>query len=79
MQANIVRVSVRDFFVTCFTGKFGWVPYSNLLHKDAHKIVNNDVLDYSDLSKKFCLFNVEVRYVFDNQTILNLMRDVTLF
>ena len=54
-----MRVSVREYFVTCFTGKFGWVPFSNLLHKDAHMIKEGDRLDYGNLSKQVCYVMVD--------------------
>ena len=84
MEANATRTSFLQYCMICYNGRFNWIPYLDFiidfyqrgnLGQNEEDLQNEEVvLDYEDISTKFCCAELRVNFKFSAETLQQLVK-----
>ena len=62
LEAASAKTSLMHYAIVCFNGRFGWVPFTDLLASGAP-------LNYDQIERSFCCTKYSLDFGFTNDTI----------
>ena len=71
MEAKACKTQFSHYFSICFTGRLGWVPFTNKYDSvtSGNDVDLNEVMDYDDITSSLCGATLSVQYEFTDQTV----------
>ena len=66
LEAEACKTQFTHYFSICFTGRLGWVPFTNKFDSvsSGNDVDLNDVLNYDDINSSLCGAHLSVEYEF---------------
>jgi hypothetical protein len=76
VETKANRTTMMHYLITCFNGRFGYVPFSHLFASNTN-FNDLDQLNYDDIGSSMCCINFKMAYEFTEDTILRFMTSLT--
>jgi len=79
LEAKACKTGFIHYFSICFTGRLGWVPFTNQFDSvsSGSDVDLNNVLDYDNMSSSLCGAKMSVEFEFTDQTIQVLIKSLS--
>jgi len=79
LESKACKTNFAHYFSICFTGRLGWVPFTNKFDSATSGTVVDlkDVLDYDNMSSSLCGAKMSVQYEFTDQTIQVFIKSIS--
>ena len=68
LEAKACKTNFTHYFSVCFTGRLGWVPFTNKFDSvsSGADVDLDDVLNYDEITSSLCGAKMSVEYQFTN-------------